>query len=220
MRRTGARLGSEDHRMETKGRRIARFAGPGEPTATPIEPPDVPPEMPPQIPTDSVAETSAPAALAPLDAMAEPSAAAASASNVVEQSRAGAVPGAVALIDGLGDFGREPVVALAESRKALVHGLEALSDEVAGLVRCGIDTATRTAIEMLAVKTVSDAVALNAGFARSSFNNWFGSSARVSEIGAKLAAESSRLFLDRIGQGWIGQGWIGQGWIGAGRAGH
>lgn len=102
------------------------------------------------------------------------------------------------------DFGRETLSTLAESRLALATGFEALSEEVAGLARCGIDTAARTAIEMLAVRTVSDAVAVNAGFVRASFDNWIGRSARFSELAARLAADSSRLFLERLGNSWIG----------------
>jgi hypothetical protein len=101
------------------------------------------------------------------------------------------------------DPGGDALAALEESRIALASGLEALSEEAAGLARRGIDTAARAAIQMLAVRTLSDAVAVNAGFARTSFDTWIGAAVKFSELGAKLAADSSRPFLARLGDGWI-----------------
>jgi hypothetical protein len=101
-----------------------------------------------------------------------------------------------------GDIGRETLTMLAECRAALTHGLDALSKEAAVLARGGIEVTARTAIDMLAVRTLSDAMAVNSGFARASFDNWIGGSARFSELGAKLAAESWRPFLARLGKSW------------------
>jgi hypothetical protein len=106
--------------------------------------------------------------------------------------------------EDLTDIGREAFAALAESRAVLAHGVESMSDELAGLARNGIDTAARTAIEMLAVRTLSDAIEVNAGFARTSFDNWIGSSARLSELGARLAADAAQPFLACFGKCWTG----------------
>ncbi|MGH7029339.1 MAG: phasin family protein [Stellaceae bacterium] len=102
------------------------------------------------------------------------------------------------------NFGGETLATLAAARGALADGVEALSEEVAGLARRGIETATRTAIEMLAVKTFADALSVNAGFARASLGNWLGSSAKFSELGLRCAAESSRPFAERLAKGRIG----------------
>jgi hypothetical protein len=193
-------LVSEDQSMETRGKRIARVAGPVETHSPSSETPPVPTDAPSDIPLAPEAEpgvAAAPIAAAPI-------AAAPIAAARVAQRISPAVPALGTARDELADFGREAFAALDESRTALARALGALSEEVAGLARSGIDTAARTAIEMLSVKTVSDAVAVNAGFARASFDNWIGSSARFSELGAKLAAESSLPFLDRLGKGWIG----------------
>jgi phasin family protein len=53
---------------------------------------------------------------------------------------------------------------------------------------------------MLRVTTLGDAMALNAGFARQSFDALIGSSAKLSEIGVKLATEASRPLLSRFGE--------------------
>jgi len=103
----------------------------------------------------------------------------------------------------IGQFGREAMAALAESQAAMARGLEAMSDEMAGLTRAGIDIAARTATEMLEVKTFSDAFKVNALFARKSFDSLLDGSAKLSVLGVKLAAESSRPILTQLGQGWI-----------------
>jgi hypothetical protein len=56
---------------------------------------------------------------------------------------------------------------------------------------------------MLAVKTLSDAIEVNAGFTSSSFEALFGGSAKLSELGAKLAAEASQPILTHLGKTWI-----------------
>jgi hypothetical protein len=188
--------------METRGRRAARAAGPVEippSQAVAAEGPGqtMPTEAPgPILPAEGQDQ------ILPAEARdeipAEP--AAAPASEAVMPSLPPA-PALGAPPAGPGQFGGEALAALEESRVALAAGLEALSEEVAGLARCGIDTTARTAIEMLAVKTLSDAIAVNAGFARTSYETWVGAAARFCELGAKLAADSSRPLLVRLGGG-------------------
>jgi len=105
--------------------------------------------------------------------------------------------------ENLSDFGREAFAAVVQSQAAVARGLEALSAELAGLALSGIDAAARTATDMLAVKTLSDAIEVNAGFTRSSFDALVGGSAKLSELGTKLAAEASQPILTQLGKGWI-----------------
>jgi hypothetical protein len=100
-------------------------------------------------------------------------------------------------------FGREAFAAVVQSQTAVARGLEALSAEMAGLVLSGIDAAARTATDMLAVKTLSDAIEVNAGFTRSSLDAVVGGSAKLSELGARLAAEASQPILTQLGKSWI-----------------
>ena len=90
-----------------------------------------------------------------------------------------------------------------QSQTAVARGLEALSAELTGLALSTIDTATRTATDLLAVRTLSDAIEVNAGFGRNSFVALVGGSAKLSELGAKLAAEASQPILEQLGEGWI-----------------
>jgi Phasin protein len=184
MRRKKGVARSEDHQMETKGKRSGRIAPPPEnpiPQAAPVE-------TQIQIQPHEAAEPDL--AVAP------------SRPDVVVPRHTSLVPTITATCGGLADFGGKALVAVEESRAAMARGFDALSEEMAGLVRCGIDTVTRTAIEMLAVKSFSDAIAVNASFARASFDNWIGGSAKFSELGVKLAVESSRPFLAHLGESW------------------
>jgi hypothetical protein len=101
------------------------------------------------------------------------------------------------------DFGREVFAAVVQSQTAVARGLEAWSVEVTGLAISGIDAATRTATEMLGVKTLSDAIEVNAGFTRSSFDVLVGGSAKLSELGMRLAAEASQPILTQLRKSWI-----------------
>jgi hypothetical protein len=47
-------------------------------------------------------------------------------------------------------------------------------------------------------------MALNTGYVRAGFDQWLDSSSKVSELGMKLAAESSKPFVTKFGQVWSG----------------
>lgn len=96
--------------------------------------------------------------------------------------------------------------AIAESRAALSRAVESMSDELASYARHSIDASANTAIQLLAVTTWSDAVAVNAKFARTSYDQWLDSTARVSELGVKLAYESSKPLMSRFERIWRGAG--------------
>jgi hypothetical protein len=171
--------------MESKGRRSARAAGPAE---TPAENSIASPK-----PDDTHSDTSEPRKI--VEHFAAPA-------SAVPES-----PGAVATSNGtasaeIADFRRETFAAFALSQAALARGLEALSAEMAVLALSGIDTVARTASRMLGIKTVSDAIEVNAGFTRSSFDALVSVSARLSELGVKLAAETSQPLINQFGKAW------------------
>jgi hypothetical protein len=93
---------------------------------------------------------------------------------------------------------------VAESRAAVARGVESISDEMASFARHSIDATAHAAIEMLKVRTWAQAMALNTGYVRTGFDQWLDSSAKVSELGVKLAAESSKPFVIKFGQVWEG----------------
>jgi hypothetical protein len=188
--------------METKGRRSVRASGPTEAPAAPFKPVAAPP------PANGASEVETPI---PAELLVEASK---STETAVELAAAAATVtptpsiGALALApknadpDVLRHFEGDAASALAQSQAALARGLEALSAEMAGLALSGINVLARTATKLLAVKTLSDAIEVNAGFTCSSLETLVGSSAKLSELGAKLAAETSQPFFGQLARGW------------------
>ena len=181
--------------MESKGRRASRAAAP---SITPVQaapPAGASPEaaIPVEGPVEKLAPAEPPVEVVALAATSTP------------PPNAGALVTAAkgASSDDLADFGREAFAALVQSQAAVARGLEALSAEAAGLALSGIDAAARTATDMLGVKTLSDAIEVNAGFTRSSFDTLVYGSSKLSELGVKLAAEASQPILTQLGKSWI-----------------
>jgi hypothetical protein len=96
-------------------------------------------------------------------------------------------------------YGRQSWAALAEAQAAAARGFEAVVGEMTNFTRSEMAAAANTATAMLGVKTFAEAVEVNLGFARRSFDALIGSAAKLSEIGAKAAAETSRPILSRFG---------------------
>lgn len=190
--------------MESKGRRASRQAGQVEASTEPSKAVEIPivaaePAVTSNEPRNSaeiVAETPDPAETPGHReisvAVAEPPR---SLSATVEAE--GPSPGDTV------DFGREVLAALTQSQAALARGLDALSAELAGLALSGMDSAARAASKMLGIKTLSDAIEVNTGFTCSSLDALIGGSARLSELGVKLAAETSEPLFNQFGRGWI-----------------
>jgi Phasin protein len=182
--------------METRGKRTRRIAAPPEGLAvqrvvSPSEIAAVPP-----VAAETVIQAHPLETAEPNPSSAPPE------QDVVVQRVSSPVPAINAPHGERTDFGSESFAAIEEFRAATTRGFDALSEELAGLARCGMDTAARTAIDMLAVKTLSDAIAVNSCFARASFDNWLESSAKLSELGMKLVVESTRPFLARLSKNW------------------
>lgn len=189
--------------MESKGRRALRAAEPVEAPAKVDKAVEVPVDLAetaiePRSPAETIAEAAEPVETlghleASVTAIPEPSASSGTSIEVKSTTS-----------EKVTDFGRGTLAALAESQAALARGLEVLSAEMAGLALSGIDAAARAATKMLGVKTLSDAIEVNAGFTCSSFDALLRGSARLSQLGAKLAAETSQPLFNQLGEGWIG----------------
>jgi phasin family protein len=99
-------------------------------------------------------------------------------------------------------YGQQAWAAFAEAQAAAARGFEALIGEINTLTRSEIAAATDSATKLLGVKTLAEAVEVNLGYARRSFDALVGSTAKLSEIGVKTAADASRPVLTRFGSGW------------------
>jgi len=187
--------------MESKGRRTARAGGHTEAAAEPIKVIDAPGAG--NFPTESSAEQ--PLATEIVGEAAEPGETARDPMAAVPMApvESGTAPIAAGPIsDDPARGGNDAFAALAQSQAALTRGLEATSAEMAGLALSGIDNAARTATKMLEVKNLSEAIEVNAGFTCSSWDRLIGSSAKLSELGVKLASEASRPFVTQFGRSW------------------
>ena len=114
---------------------------------------------------------------------------------------AAAPPNAAAANDVFA-YGQQAWAALAEAQAAAARGFEALVGEINTFTRSEIAAATDGATAMLGVKTLAEAVEVTLGYARRSFDALIGSTAKLSEIGVKTAADASRPIVTRFGSGW------------------
>jgi hypothetical protein len=73
---------------------------------------------------------------------------------------------------------------------------------MAGLALSGMNVAARTATKLLAVKTLADAIEVNAGFACSSFDTLLSGTVKLSELGMRLATEVSEPLFSQLGKRW------------------
>ena len=188
--------------METKGRRSLRASGPTRGPTGPVKPVEAPPPVngPKEAEPSKLAEP-------PVEFGQESETAvelvAAAATMTPPPSVAPLQPaGTSAKASGSGSFDHSGAAVLAQSHAALARCLEALSAEMAGLALSGMNELARTATKLLAVKTLSDAIEVNAGFTCSSFEAVVTGSAKLSELGVKLAAETSQPLLSQFGKGW------------------
>jgi hypothetical protein len=191
--------------MESKGRRSLRASGATEAPAAPLKPVEAPP------PANGQDEIEPPK---PAEMLAEASEASKSAETAVDLVTPAATPPPTPSIgpppsatkstkpDITRHFGGDAGAALAQSQAALARGLEALNAEMAGLALTGMNVLARTATKLLAVKTLSDAIEVNAGFTCSSLETLVGGSAKLSELGLKLATETSQPLFGQLARGW------------------
>ena len=195
--------------METKGRRSLRASGPTEAPAGPVKPVEAP------APTNGPSEAEPPK---PAELLVETGKSTETAVDLVAVAATAAPTPSIgppppapksANPADLGNFGGDAAAALAQSQAALARGLEALSAEMAGLALSGMNMVARTATKLLAVKTLSDAIEVNAGFTCSSFDTLVGGSAKLSELGVKLAAETSQPLFGQLTRGWSKAGRLG-----------
>ena len=100
-------------------------------------------------------------------------------------------------------YGQQSWAALAEAQAAAVRGFEALLGEMTSFTRSEMAAAANSATAMLGAKNLTEAVEVNIGYARRSFDALIGSAAKLSEIGAKAAAEASKPMLSRFENGKI-----------------
>jgi len=100
----------------------------------------------------------------------------------------------------LAALGRENLAAVARANAALVKGFEELGQEVAGYAQHNLVSAVDTARALVGVRTIADLVALNRKVAQATLEGALANSARLSEIGIRVATEALGPLNDRVAQ--------------------
>lgn len=90
----------------------------------------------------------------------------------------------------LADLGRENMAAVMRANTALSSGLEAIGKEVILYARGSFEQAAETATALLGAKTFEDVFQLNSQFAKANLERMIEGSAKLSEMGIKLANEA------------------------------
>lgn len=116
-----------------------------------------------------------------------------------ELATAPAIPAGLGYPD-LAVLGRENLVAVARVNAALVKGFEELGQEVAGYAQHNLMSAVDTARALVGITTIADLVALNRRVAQTTLEGVLANSARLSEIGIRVATEALFPLNERVAQ--------------------
>ena len=101
-------------------------------------------------------------------------------------------------VDDVVELGRANIEAVLASGTSLVKGLEDISKVMFGLVESSSERGVEAAKAMISAKTMNEVVDLQANYARSSVEQFFADSNRISELGAKVANEIAAPLSERF----------------------
>jgi hypothetical protein len=105
--------------------------------------------------------------------------------------------------DELCALGRAALAAFAESQAVLARGFADLGAEITALTQSELAAAARTATRLLAVRTLSDAMMLQTDYIRTRLDAAATGSARLSNLGVKLATEAAEPLVTQFGRNWL-----------------
>jgi phasin family protein len=88
------------------------------------------------------------------------------------------------------EAGRDNFAALVKANGAVAEGLEALSKEVVLYTKASLDSAGQTAKALLAAKSFEDVVQVQTAFAKEAIEAFVDRSAKLSEMGLKVANDA------------------------------
>lgn len=115
---------------------------------------------------------------------------AATVAPVAKEANGEAAAALFANYERLTELGRENFAALLRANTALSQGLEEMGKEVISYARRSFEQAAETATALLGAKTLEDVFQLNSEFAKTNLERVIERSAKLSEMGAKIANEA------------------------------
>ncbi|HEY0525437.1 MAG TPA: phasin family protein [Stellaceae bacterium] len=90
------------------------------------------------------------------------------------------------------------IEAAVQANAALAKALEQANKELMGLAQSSMENATNAAKALFGARTLSDVVAVNSSYAKSTFDTLVAGSAKLSEIGAEAAQATLRPINARV----------------------
>jgi phasin family protein len=124
---------------------------------------------------------------------------AATVAAVAKEANGEAAAALFANYERLNDLSRENFAALLRANAALSQGLEEIGKEVILYARRSFEQAAETATALLGAKTFEDVFQLNSEFAKTNLERLIERSAKLSEMGAKVANEALAPLGGRVG---------------------
>ena len=90
------------------------------------------------------------------------------------------------------------IEAAVQANAALAKALEQVNKELMGIVQSSMENATNAAKALFGARTLSDVVAVNSSYAKSTFDTLVAGSTKLSEIGAEAAQATLRPINARV----------------------
>ncbi len=87
-------------------------------------------------------------------------------------------------------FGQGNLAAVVHANAAMAKGLEAIGQEVVGYAQDSLESAVSAARAMIGARSLIDVIALNRDFTQTALESFLAKSARLSEIGIRMAGEA------------------------------
>ncbi|MDJ0948898.1 MAG: phasin family protein [Alphaproteobacteria bacterium] len=100
------------------------------------------------------------------------------------------LPNAVKGLDEMSKFGKENMDAAVKASTIAAKGFEAIGKEVTEYNKKAFEASVANAKALMGVKTVQEALELQTGFARSSFDDFVSKGTKISELSVKVAQDA------------------------------
>lgn len=102
--------------------------------------------------------------------------------------------------DELADVGKENLEAFLKANTVLADGMERIGKEVIGLTRQSLESAAAATSALLDAKSIEDVMALQGDFTKSFVDQVLAGTAKLSEMGLKVASDAYDPLTQRVEQ--------------------
>jgi phasin family protein len=103
-----------------------------------------------------------------------------------------------ALLEDLAVLGKGNLDAVVQSNTLVAKGMEAISREIMGYAQASLESAAAMSKALFGAKTLQDVIALNNDYAKTQIDSFLANSAKLSDLGAKVANEALEPISKRV----------------------